>query len=116
MKKKNKIEQELDRKEFENEIGRDLSSQYKSIEAHEKMHKDKNPYVIGAMNFFSTLFFFEFLYWMIKLNVNFFTYGFTVSFFARMDPFFHLAVLILCIYAVIQKKSVVEIVIDRWPF
>lgn len=116
MKKKNKIEQELDQKEFENELGRDLSSQYKSIDVLEKMHENKNPYVIGAMNFFSTLFFFELFYWLVKRLVNALTLGFTVDFFMTMDPFIHLAVLILCITSVVKKRSAVEVVIDRWPF
>lgn len=116
MKKKNKIEQELDEKEFENEINRDLSSQYQRINVYEKMHEDKNPYVIGAMNFFSTLFFFELFYWLIKIILNYFTLGFTLGFFETMDPFIHLAVLILCITSVVKKRSAVDVVIDRWPF
>lgn len=116
MKKKNEIEQELDRKEFENEIGRDLKSQYQRIEVHEKMHEDKNPYLIGAMNFFSTLFFFELLYFLLRRVINGFSLGFTTDFFTIMDPFIHLAILILCIMSVIQKRSAVEVVIDRWPF
>lgn len=116
MKRKNKIEQELDEKEFENEIGRDLNSQYQRIGVHEKMHEDKNPYVIGAMNFFSTLFFFEIFYWLIKTLINAFTLGFTSGFFQTMDPFLHIAVLILSISSVIKKRSAVEVVIDRWPF
>lgn len=116
MKKKNEIEQELDRKEFENEINRDLSSQYQRINVHEKMHEDKNPYVIGAMNFFSTLFFFEIFYWLVKSLINSFTLGYTGGFFGTMDPFIHLAVLILSISAVVQKRSAVEVVIERWPF
>ncbi|WP_395086309.1 hypothetical protein [Gracilimonas sp.] len=43
MRKKNKIEQELDRKKFENEIGRGVNSQYHRVEVHEKMYEDKNP-------------------------------------------------------------------------
>lgn len=116
MKKKNKIERELDRKEFENEIGRDLHSQYQRINVHEKMHEDKNPYFIGAMNFFFTLFFFGLLYFLVKLILNYFTLGFTIGFFELMDPFIHLAILILSISSVIHKRSAVEFVIDRWPF
>lgn len=116
MKKKNEIEQELDQKEFENELGRDLSSQYKSIDVLEKLHENKNPYVIGVMNFFSTLFFFEIFYLLVKFLINVFTVGFTAGFFATMDPFIHLAVLILCITSVVKKRSAVEVVIYRWPF
>lgn len=116
MKKKNEIEQELDQKEFENEIGRDLHSQYQRIEVKEKMHEDKNPFLIGAMNFFSTLFFFGLLYFLVKLNLNYYTLGFTIGFFNLMDPFIKLAILFLSVNSVIQKRSAVEVVIDRWPF
>jgi hypothetical protein len=43
MRKKNKIEQELDRKKFENEIVWGVNSQYQRIKVHEKMYEDKNP-------------------------------------------------------------------------
>ncbi|MEX0722937.1 MAG: hypothetical protein WD357_02380 [Gracilimonas sp.] len=116
MKKKNEIEQELDRKEFENEINRDLSSQYQRIDVFERMHEDKNPYVIGVMNFFSTVLFFEVLYWLVKTLINYFTFGFTAGFFETMGSFIHIAVLILAVSSVIKKRSAVEVVIDRWPF
>ncbi|MEX0844037.1 MAG: hypothetical protein WD022_02105 [Balneolaceae bacterium] len=116
MKKKNKIEQELDRKEFENDINRDLSSEYRRRDIFEKMHEGKNPYVIGGMNFFSTLLFFEVFYWLIKTLINSFTLGFTAIYFEIMDPFIHIAVLILSLSSVIKKRSAVEVVIDRWPF
>lgn len=116
MKKKNKIEQELERKEFENEINRDLSSQYQRIHVTEKLQEDKNPYVLGLMHFFSTLIFFEVFYWLVKWNFNFFTLGFTISVFDVLNPFVHFVVLILSVQAVIKKRSAVEVVIDRWPF
>jgi hypothetical protein len=116
MKKKNKIEQELDRKELEYELNRDVSSKYQSLDVFERMHEDKNPYVLGLMNFFSTLLFFEVFYWLIKMLINYFTLGFTLEFFGTMDPFLHIVVLILAISSVIKKRSAVEVVIDRWPF
>lgn len=116
MKKKNKIEQELDRKEFENEIGRDLSTQYRKIDVDEKLIEGKNPYVLGFLHFISTFIFFELLYWLVKTNINFFTLGITLTVFEKLTPFIHLAVLILSINAVIMKKSVVDVIIDRWPF
>lgn len=116
MKRKNKREQKLDQKEFENELNRDLSDQYNKLDVKEKFFEGKNKYVIGAMNFFSTLIFFGLFYWLVKLNINYFTYGFTIEFFDKMDPYLHLAILILSVNSVIQKKSAVEGVIDNWPF
>ncbi len=116
MKKKNEREQELDQKEFENELDRDLSHQYDKLNVKEKFFEGKNKFVIGAMNFFSTLIFFGLFYWLVKYNINYFTYGFTSEFFETMDPFIHLAVLILSINSVIQKRSAVEGIIDNWPF
>ncbi|MAO64449.1 MAG: hypothetical protein CL666_05570 [Balneola sp.] len=116
MRKKNDIETELDQKEFENEINRDLSHQYNKIEVKEKLTEGKNPYVLGGMNFFVTLVILEIFYWVVKANVNFFTLGFSLEFFGTLDPFIHIAILVLCVNSVIQKRSVLDSIIDRWPF
>ena len=116
MKKKNEIEQELDRKEFENEIGRDLNDQYNKLHVQEQLLKGKNKYVIAAMNFFITMVILEGFYWILKANVNYFSFGASLEIFALLDPFMHLLFLILSIISVVRKKSVVESIIDRWPF
>lgn len=116
MKKKNEIEQELDQKEFESEIDRDLSTQYRKIDTWEKLHEGKNPYVIGAMNFFSSLLFFEAFYFVIKWNFNYFTLGYTIGFFESLSPFLHLTFLIISIMSIFQKRSAVDLIIERWPF
>lgn len=116
MKKKNDIEQELDRKEFENDLGKDLFDEYHRMEVREKLFQHKNKYVLGLMNFFTTLIFFEVSYWLLKINVNYFSLGATLDFFKVMNPFIHGAILILCIYSVIKKHSAVDVLIDRWPF
>jgi hypothetical protein len=116
MKKKNEIEQELDQKEFENELARDLGHQYDKIGVKEKLTEGKSPIVIGAMNFFVTLIFFEAFYWVIKININFFTLGFTLNFFSMLDPIMHLAFLIVSIHSVFAKKSAADVIIDKWPF
>ncbi|WP_103664834.1 hypothetical protein [Gracilimonas amylolytica] len=116
MRKKNEIEQKLDEKELEADLHRDLSSQYSNIEVIQKLYEDKNPYVIGVMNFFFTLVFFELLYFLVKTLINSMTLGFTGEFFFTLNPFVHIIILILCITSVINRKSAVEVVIDRWPF
>jgi hypothetical protein len=116
MRKKNEIEQKLDEKELESDLHRELNSEYSRIDVLEKFYEDRNPYVIGAMNFFSTLFFFELLFLLIRNLTNNMTLGFTVEFFSVLSPFVHVAILILCITSVIKRRSAVEVVIDRWPF
>ncbi|MDR9418770.1 hypothetical protein [Gracilimonas sp.] len=116
MKRKNDIEQELDQKEFESELDRDLSTQYRKLDAWEKLHEDKNPYVIAAMNFFASLVFFEAFYFVIKLNINYITLGYTMEFFEVMDPFLHVTFFVISVMAIINKRSAVDVIIERWPF
>lgn len=116
MRKKNEIEQELDEKELEAELHRNLNSQYTRIEVLEKLYEDKNPYVIGFMNFFFTLFFFEILFFLIRYLINFMTLGFSAQIFSTLSPFVHIAILMIGLASVIKRKSAVDVVIDRWPF
>jgi|GEM_PF-6995157 hypothetical protein len=55
MKKKTKIEKELERKEFENSIAQNLVDQEKGIEFFNKSMKDFNPWIIRTINALSTL-------------------------------------------------------------
>lgn len=116
MRKKNEIEQKLDEKELASDLQRDLNSEYSRIDILEKFYEDRNPFVIGAMNFFSTLFFFEILFLLVRSLINFMTLGFMVGFFSVLSPYVHVAILILSIVSVFQRRSAVEVVIDRWPF
>lgn len=116
MRKKNEIEQKLDEKELESDLYRDLNSEYSRIDVFERFYEDRNPYVIGAMNFFSTLFFFEVLFLLVRnLTINL-TLGFTAEFFSVLSPFVNVSILIVSIVSVIKRRSAVEVVIDRWPF
>lgn len=115
MKRKNEIEQELDQKEFESEIHRDLDSQYRKIDVEEQFYKDKNVVVIGVINFLSTLVVFEVLYWLLKTLTNFFTAGILIPFFAQMNPFIHLAIIILGIHALITRKSAIVYILKLMP-
>lgn len=116
MRKKTKIEQDLDQKEFENELNRDLKSQYSQLNVRQKQIEGKNVYVIAAMHFFSTLIFFEALYWVLKWNVNYFTLGTTIEFFSQLNPFVHAAILILSAHSIYVNRSAVDVFIDKWPF
>jgi uncharacterized membrane protein (GlpM family) len=116
MRKKNRIEQELNQKEFENELNRDLSDQYNQIQVDENLREGTNKYVLAALHFFSTFLFFELFYLLVKLNINYLTLGYTIGLFQILDFFIHIAVLYLSIDAIRKKRSAVEVVIDRWPF
>jgi hypothetical protein len=112
---KNEIEQDLDEKEFENEIGRDLASQYNQLTNQEKLMEGKNKYAIGALHFFTTLLFFEVLFWLITTLANRMTLGFTVSFFEQLSPFIHLAIFILAIYSAFTLKSPIIYILKLTP-
>lgn len=116
MKKKNEIEQELDKKEFEKELRRDLDSKYNRVKVEELFYQGKNKYVIGAIHFFSTLIFFEAFYWVVTAFINAFTLGYSQPIFATLSPFVHAGIFILSVSSVVKKKSAVEVVVDRWPF
>lgn len=55
MSNKNKIERELEQKEFENEIERDLRKQELDREYEEKLDSDYHPVALFAIRFFGNL-------------------------------------------------------------
>ena len=114
MKKKNDIEKELDQKEFENELDRDLSDQYQKIGTREKFLEDKNPYVIGAINFFGTLFFTVGFYLAVKLLFLRFAMEFLANVYAILDPLVYGISLVLAIVAVIRKESPLDTLLNRF--
>jgi len=113
MKKKNEIEQELDQKEFENELDRDLSHQYQKIKVHEKLLEGKNPYVIGMINFFGTLFFTLGVYLALKFLYIRVSMGFLSKAFILIDPVVYIGSFGLSVVAVIKKKSPLDTFLDR---
>jgi hypothetical protein len=112
---KNEIEQELDRKEFENEIGRDLASRYHQLSNQEKLMQGKNKYVIGVTHFFVTIAFFEVFYWLMKALVNGISLGFTAPFFELLFPSIHFVFLIMAIYSAYSLKSPIIYILKLMP-
>lgn len=55
MSNKNKIEKELDQKEFESDIERQLRNQELNLEYEEKLNSDYHPLAIMAVNFLGNL-------------------------------------------------------------
>ncbi|MEQ8525777.1 hypothetical protein [Gracilimonas sp.] len=115
MKRKNEIEQELDQKEFENDIGRDLAQEYRKIDIEEKLRQDANKYVVGLMYFITTLVFFEGLWWLISTSMAKMTVGFLGAFFSAMTPFMHISFLIMAIYSAFTWKSPIIYVLKLTP-
>lgn len=114
MRKKNKIEQELDQKEFENDLGKDLNLEYQKIDNHESLLRDKNKYVIAAINFFGTLFFPLVIYIGFKFLVRYFTAGYGSGIFTILDPLVYGVLLSLAIIAVVKKKSPLDYLLQRF--
>ena len=115
MKRKNEIEQELDRKEFENEIGRDLAQEYQRLDIEEKLQQDANKYVVGVMYFITTMVFFEMLWWLVSTSLARLTIGFLSAFFSTMTPFMHITFLIMAIYSAFTWKSPIIYVLKLTP-
>lgn len=112
MKKRNEIEQELDQKELENEIGKDLASQYNRREAEEKLLEGKSIYVIGAINFFGTLFFSLVFYFIVRWIFNYMTMGYASGIFAILNPLAYGISIVMSVAAVIKKKSPLDKILD----
>lgn len=114
MRKKNKIEQELDKKEFENDLGKDLHLEYQKIDNHESLLRGKNKYAIAAINFFGTLFFPLIIYIGIKIMVRNSTAGFGSGIFTVLDPLVYGVLLSLAVIAVVKKKSPLDYLLQRF--
>lgn len=91
-------------REMEKDLIRDLDAANKEEEFREGLHAGKNPYVIGAINFISTLFMGEVLTRLV-LFIFYFAIGLPtgpVGFVLRV------LVLIAAIVSVFQKRAVLE--------
>lgn len=114
MKRKNKIEQELDRKEFENEIGKDLHLQYQRLDNQEKLISGKNKYVLAAIHFFGTTFFILGFYFLLKILSIRFSMGYLAPFFGITDYMVFSLAFVLGVIAVYKKRSPLEDIIGKW--
>lgn len=115
MKRKNEIEQELDQKEFEYEIGRDLSQQYRKLNIEEKLREDANKYVVGVLYFTTTLVFFEVLWWLLSKILVPISLGILEAFFATMTPVMHIVFLIMAISSAFTWRSPIVYILKLTP-
>ena len=89
---------ELERKEMEYQVGRDLKHKYDRIEAFEKILKNKNPWVIGAINFFGTLVICYFPYFAFSLFIDF----------GMAGTILQIGFWVIAFISLIQKRSFLE--------
>lgn len=115
MKRKNEIEQKLDQKEFENDIGRDLAQQYRRLNIEEKFREDANKYVVGMMYFLTTIIFFELLWWLVSASLSRLSLGFLEAFLVEMTPVMHVTFLIMAIYSAFTWKSPIIYILKLTP-
>lgn len=113
---KNKIQQELDRKEFENDIGKDLKLMYEELDAKEKFYANHNKYTVAAFHFFGTLIVCYITFYGLKLLFNVF-FGTALAMlgisFAWLTPLIHGAIWVASVYSVYRRRSVLDDLIDR---
>lgn len=113
---KNKLEQELKQKEFENEIERDLNLKYAEQNHHERMHAGKNKYVLSAVYFFGTLVVCYFIYIITIVIINTLfgaVLGYLGVYYSLFKIFVHAAIFILATVSAVKRKSVLDEYIDR---
>lgn len=112
---------ELAKKELEFQIGRDLRIEDEKRKVAEKALENKNPFILGAVNFFGTMFFGYLAFGIIKFcffrlrvlvstlypNTAFLKY-LDVDSVVYVDTFFsvfHVAIWGISLIAVVRKKS-----------
>ncbi|MEX0719203.1 MAG: hypothetical protein WD059_00960 [Balneolaceae bacterium] len=113
---KNKIEQELDQKEFEKDLGKDLKLESERLDIQEKLYAGRNKYSIAAIHFFGTLFISYFMLIVLRMAYNMFfgtAFAMLGVSFAWMNPFIHGAIWVGAVVSVYQKRSVLDTILDR---
>lgn len=113
---KNKLERELEQKEFENQIKRDLKIESEIVEYQERSHRYKNKYIISATYFFSTLFICYLFFFMARIIFNF-MFGMAVGFMGIDLGWIaipvHAAIWIIAVTSAIKRKSVLDNILHR---
>lgn len=108
---------ELDEKEFENEIARDLRLESQKQGIREIREEDENKYVVAAILFFGTMAISYAFLFGAKMMFNFLlgpVLGMTGINLDWINPFLHAIVWIASIVSVVQKRSVLDLLIDRY--
>ncbi len=114
MKNENNTQRKLKQKEFENELHKDLELEHRRQEAQEALYKNKNPYVIGLINFFGTLFLGFGFYFAVRMGVNYVTGGFLHTVFSVLNPVMYVIIIGLAVLAVVRKRSPLDSLFNIW--
>ncbi|MEP0006794.1 MAG: hypothetical protein ABJ387_12300 [Balneola sp.] len=102
---KNKIERELEQKEFESEIERDLRKQELDREYEERLNSDYHPLAIIAVKFFGNLMIGYILFFIVKWFVRQ-IFGFMSSeLVSGLFLLFHVIIWGMAVIGVVTKTS-----------
>src|SRR5690554_3402592 len=114
---KNKLEQELKQKEFENEINRDLNLENSKQEYHERFHAGYSTFEITAIYFFGTLIVSYFIYFVAGYIFKM-LFGTAIGFLG-IDPTLitipiHAAIFIIATISAVKKRSILDDIFSRY--
>lgn len=114
---KNKIENELRQKEFENSLGRDLKLESSKQDFEDLKFKDNNKYVITAIYFFGTLLFGYIFLFMTRYIFNV-MFGTAIGF-AGIDMTLiyipiHAGIFIMAVISAVKRRSVIDRILNRF--
>tara|TARA_R110002124_G_scaffold80533_9_gene213140 strand:+ start:7820 stop:8158 length:339 start_codon:yes stop_codon:yes gene_type:complete len=105
MKRKRRIEQELNQKEFESDIERELRTQELEKEYEEKLNRDYHPLELAAINLFGNLMIGYILFFIFKWFIGP-ALGFLSSELIQgIFTIFHVLIWGMAIIGVVIKKS-----------
>lgn len=105
MKKKTDIERQLEQKEFEKGIERDLKSEYENIHFQHLLDRNYHPVGLAAINFFGTLIVCEILFWVIRRGTSMVLMAVPSILTDGIYPAIHVCIVGLSILAIILKRS-----------
>lgn len=102
---KSKIEEELNEKEFESDIEKNLRVQELEREQREKLDEEYHPLVLMAINLFGNLMIGYILFFIVKWFMGQILGFMSSEFVSGIFLLFHIAIWGMAIIAVVTKKS-----------
>ncbi|MEP1150641.1 MAG: hypothetical protein ABJH08_02830 [Balneola sp.] len=105
MSNKNKIEKELDQKEFESDIERQLRNQELNLEYEEKLNSNYHPLAIMAVNFFGNLMIGYILFFIVKWFVRQILGFMSSELVSGLFLLFHVIIWGMAVIGVVTKTS-----------
>lgn len=106
---------ELARKEFENEIGRDLKLKSEKMDVREQFLEDKNPWVLRAVIFFGTLACCYIAYFIVSIAMAFTGVAFLLGgMYIYFKLLLHLSIWTLAAVSAVTGRSYLDKIINRY--